>query len=116
MAVIDAVADSGGSVRVSDLSVATGMPLGTLHRLLSALVSERLLTQDARNKTYRLGSRISELSHSAGEHLDVGKMVDASISQLNRETGESVAVALIEGDQVVYRAKRDGKGLLRISV
>lgn len=103
-------------MRVSDLSLATGMPLGTLHRLLSALVSERLLKQDARTKTYLLGSRIAELSNSAGEHLDVGKMVDANIAQLNRETGESVAVALVEGDQVVYRAKRDGNGLLRISV
>ncbi len=116
MAIIDAVAASGGSARVSDLSTATGMPLGTLHRLLSALVSERMLKQDARNKTYLLGSRISELSTSAGEHLDVGKMVDTTITELNRETGESVAVALVEGDQVVYRAKRDGNGLLRISV
>lgn len=116
MSVIDAVAGATEPARISDLVERTELPLGTLHRLLSALVSERLLNQDARTKTYRLGSRISELSSKAGESLDVAKLVEQDVAQLNALTGEAVAVALMEGDQLVNRAKRDGSGLLRTSV
>lgn len=116
VAVLDLVASAGAPVRISDLLEKTGMPLGTLHRLLSALVAERLLKQDPRTKAYALGSRIVDLAHSAGDSADIPRLVGPAIDQLAARTGESVAVALVEGDQIVYRAKRDGSGVLRISV
>lgn len=116
MSVVDTVASTSGAARISDLVEATGLPLGTLHRLLSALVQERLLKQDPRSKTYTIGSRLSDLTVSARDHVDVARLVSPTLAKLSAETGECVAVAMMESDQVIYRVKLDAGGLLRVAV
>lgn len=56
--IVDAVAAEARGLRFTELLDQTQLPKGTLHRLLQALVDERLLHFDTRDQVYRLAPRL----------------------------------------------------------
>lgn len=81
IAVLNLVADAPRPARFSDLLAASGLPKGTLHRLLAALIEQRLVRLQARDQTYRLGPRLFELAHRVWADFDLR---DASAGELQR--------------------------------
>jgi DNA-binding IclR family transcriptional regulator/sugar lactone lactonase YvrE len=117
MLVLEAVVAAGGDgVRVTELAPRVGLPVGTVHRLVVALVHWRLLRQDAQSKTYGLGPRLSELAEAALADVDLRTVARPGVVRLADLTGETAIAVVFEGDRLVCIAKEDGRGPLRTSM
>lgn len=99
---LEKLADAGGSQRLAELEVATGLPLPTVHRLLQSLMHNGYVRQEA-SRRYTLGPRLIRLGESAGRAL--GAWARPHLAGLVAEIGETANMAVLEGDAVVYVAQ-----------
>lgn len=113
MAVLTAVADAAEPPRFSDVLATTRLPQATLHRLLSALVEERLLQLHPRQKVYTLGVRLLQLGYRVWEALDVRQAGEIEIAKLRDHSNETVHMAVLDGTEIVYIDKVESKHSIR---
>lgn len=99
---------------VSELASRLGLGKSTVHRLLSTLSLEGLIERDAATGRYRLGLKLYELGSIVGDHLDLHEVVTGPIDDLRNRTGETVHVAILDGPEVVYIARRESPHTLRL--
>ncbi|MGA5504740.1 IclR family transcriptional regulator [Streptomyces umbrinus] len=108
---LERMADAGGEVGLSELSVSSGLPLPTIHRLMRTLVACGYVRQQA-NRRYALGPRLIRLGESASRLL--GTWARPYLARLVEETGETANMALLDGDEVVYVAQVPSKHSMRM--
>ena len=92
---LDIVASAPKGLRFTELLDQTGMPKGTLHRLLQALVDERLLAFDGRDQTYRLAARLFQWAHKVWDDFDLRGAAEPELERLRDLTGEAIRLGVI---------------------
>lgn len=100
--VLDAVGDAPKPLRFSELVIITGLPKGTLHRILGALIEYRLVRLEESDQTYRLGTRLFELAHRVWDSFDIRGAAEPELIRLANATEETTRLAIREGCEVVY--------------
>lgn len=98
---LESLARAPRPLGVSELAAESGLSLGTIHRLLQTLVGLGYVRQDA-TRTYALGVGLVRLGDRATAGL--ATWARPLMEDLARELGESVNLATVEGDRVVYVA------------
>jgi IclR family acetate operon transcriptional repressor len=101
-ALLEQLADAGGSASISELAHRTDLPLPTIHRLVRSLVAGGYVRQ-LPSRRYALGPGLVRLGASAGRML--GDSATPHLQQLVAEIGESANMAVLDGDAVVYVAQ-----------
>ncbi|RBY76822.1 IclR family transcriptional regulator [Geodermatophilus sp. TF02-6] len=97
--VLEILAGAGGQMPLSEIAVASGVPLPTVYRLARTLV-DRGYMQQLPNRRYALGSRLIPLGEVAGAML--GTRARPVLQGLVAELGESANLAALDGDRAVY--------------
>src|SRR5690606_15674982 len=97
-----------------EIAEATGLAFSTAHRLASALVQERYLHFEPR-QGYRLGSKLMELGFAAYRESDLTRLARASLEQLAARTDDTVHLAVLDDEQVVYLDKIGGRRSIEVS-
>lgn len=94
--VLDALV--AGPLSLNELVTATGLPRATAHRLAVALAVHDLAgrTPDGR---FRLGRRLATLGRAAAAAYPLAQLARPALEQLRAETGESVQLYVLAGDQ-----------------
>ena len=77
-------------------------PRGTLYRIVTALISEGLVSENVANATYVLGHRLIHLASKSWETSDIRSAAHAFIEALRNATGETVHLAVPSGNGMVY--------------
>ncbi len=98
-AILETMADAGGVISLSQLAADAGLPLPTIHRLVRTLVDLGYVRQEA-SRQYSLGPRLIRLGETTSRML--GRWARPHMERLAHELGESVNLAMLDGDQVVY--------------
>ncbi|WP_018155046.1 IclR family transcriptional regulator [Demetria terragena] len=101
----------GGPMGVSELVRATGLPLGTVHRILATLTERDYVRQDPERK-YAVGAAALGLS-DAGEQ-SLAALGRPYLARLTALTGESSNLAILQGHEMVYIAQSPSPHSLRI--
>ena len=114
IAVLNTVGEAQKAMRFSEIVKATGIPKGTVHRLLSALVEHRLLRYDAESQTYKLGLRLFELANMVWEDFDLRSAADPEMVRLRDLTGETIRLVILDGTEVVYIDQKGSKEELSV--
>jgi sugar lactone lactonase YvrE/DNA-binding IclR family transcriptional regulator len=96
--------------RFRDLQAATGLPKGTLARMLNTLVLFRLVRHEESDMTYRLGHRLFELAHHVWESFDMRGAAAPILDRLAEETRETAALVAIDNDEALYIDQRSRGG------
>ena len=98
--------------RVSELAVASGVPIPTCSRLLEALTEARLIRR--RNGLYELGPHCLALAESFREvfHLDHDARVH--LEKLAASTGETAHIGVLDDAACVYVDKVDSAQSVRM--
>ncbi|GAA3426929.1 allantoin degradation transcriptional regulator AllR [Streptosporangium nondiastaticum] len=109
--VLEALAERGGEATLSEIAAGTGLPYGTIHRLLRALVDRGYVRQDE-GRRYALGGALLRLSGVA-ERM-VGTWAQPYLAKLVELSGETANLAVLEGDFVVYVAQVPSPRRLRM--
>lgn len=106
LAVIQAVA--GGARDLKAIAATLGTTRSTTHRLASALVDERYLRL-LPNNGYGLGPRLIELGFQARDEFPLAQLAAPVLDALGAATGDTVHLAVRDGDQVLYLHKNPGR-------
>lgn len=101
-AILEAMADAGGAIGLSQLAAQAGLPLATIHRLVRTLVDLGYVRQEP-SRQYSLGPRLMRLVDRSTQRL--GSIAKPHMQRVVDALGESVNLAILDGDQVVYVAQ-----------
>jgi len=96
---LETMADAGGVISLSQLAADARLPLPTIHRLVRTLVDLGYVRQEA-SRQYSLGPRLIRLGETTSRM--VGRWARPHMERLAHDLGESVNLAMLDGDQVVY--------------
>jgi IclR family transcriptional regulator, KDG regulon repressor len=99
---------------VSALARELSMSTSVVHRILSTMVTERVLEQDTETGRYRLGLSIFDLAGAVPMRFDLHEAVLKPMADLRSGTGETVHVAVLDRREVVYLERLDGPNTTRM--
>ncbi|MEO6998130.1 MAG: IclR family transcriptional regulator [Terracoccus sp.] len=101
-AILETIADAGGVITLSQLANDTGLPLPTIHRLVRTLVDLGYVRQEP-SRQYSLGPRLIRLGETTSRRL--ATWARPHLTGVVGALGESVNLAMLDGDQIVYIAQ-----------
>lgn len=101
-AILEALADADGITTLSDIAQRVELPLATTHRLVRSLVSLGYVRQEP-NRQYSLGPRLMRLGVESGRRI--GVWATPRLAEAVAELGESVNLAVLDEDEIVYVAQ-----------
>lgn len=101
--------------RVSDIAPAVGMPLPTVYRVVMTLTAEGYLDH-LPNGDYRPGVRVLTLGTAALRSLDLVELATPRLQQLATATGETVNLAVLTVDQVLYLVRLRNSDLVTANI
>jgi len=111
LALLEVMAMSDGrAMGVSDLALVTDMPKSTAHRLLKAMEQRGFIGRTG--SKYRVGSRCLQLS-SVARTSEYGVLLEhaaPALEWLFERTGQTVHLAVLDGDDALYLEKINGRG------
>jgi DNA-binding IclR family transcriptional regulator len=88
-------------LRLSDLAEASTLDRATTHRLLSSLVANELVDQDAVTRRYTLGMDFFTLAAAASNRYDVAEVARESLEALSAQTGDTTTLCMRSGLNLV---------------
>src|SRR5438067_13884112 len=88
-------------MRVTDLARRLEVHKSTVFRLLSTLQEHGLFEQTPTTEKYRLGYGLVRLAGAVVAELDLARASRSVLQELAARTGETVNLAILQGDQVV---------------
>ncbi|GAA3752834.1 IclR family transcriptional regulator [Micromonospora maritima] len=98
----------------ADLAQALGIPKSSLHGLLRTLHARGWVEADAGGTRFRLGVRALRVGAAYLDGDDSVALLAGVLDELSRRFGEAVHLGRLDGDQIVYLAKRESVHRLRL--
>jgi DNA-binding IclR family transcriptional regulator len=115
MHVLQLVADSDEPLNVGALVKASGYPRPTVHRIVAALMAERLLVGKERGAVLALGPRLIQLASRSWGRSDLRLAAVDELKRLRDITGETVHLAVPNGNTMVYIEKLESPSAVRMA-
>ncbi|MFX0539828.1 IclR family transcriptional regulator [Ornithinimicrobium sp. Y1847] len=100
--ILETIADAGGVISLSQLADRADLPLATIHRLVRSLVDMGYVRQE-QSRQYSLGPRLMRLAAESTKRI--GVWAKPLLAEAVEELGESVNLAILEADEIVYVAQ-----------
>ena len=99
----------------AELSDRLGLTLPTTKRILKALESEKILIQSKKTGSYELGLRVFELGMVASSRMPLLDQTQEILVRLREETNETVHLATVDGDDILYIKKIESPDVFGIT-
>jgi DNA-binding IclR family transcriptional regulator len=112
--ILEALAEAGRPVTLSDLSHRVGLHVSTVHRLLATLIERNYARQDANSGRYCIGPRLLELSSDLPDQYDVRGEAHPILEKLSAQVGETANLSVRSGDNLVYIDQVQSERLVRM--
>jgi IclR family acetate operon transcriptional repressor len=113
LALVDALAGSAGSLQLTELAQRTRLNVSTGHHLLATLVKWGYVARTP-GRRYALGARGLHLAQAFLKQVDLPRRAQPYVDQINDDTGETVHLAVLQGDAVVTLLKRESRHAVRV--
>ena len=114
VSLLEAIAEAGGECTLTQLSHRTQLNISTCHHLLSTLVARGYVAKVPVRRSYALGARILYLSNACLRQVDLPARAVPFIEKINERTGETVHLAVLQGDAMMKIAKRESRHPVRV--
>ncbi|MDP3527119.1 MAG: IclR family transcriptional regulator, partial [Hoeflea sp.] len=111
--VLDIVASAEEPMRFTEILDRCDQPRGTLHRQLSNLVEEGLLTLN-RDHSYSLGLRLLKFAAKAWAGNKFRTIAEPHLRTLHEQTGETVHLSVLRGTEMIYLDKVESRQAVRM--
>ncbi|MEJ8857750.1 IclR family transcriptional regulator [Variovorax robiniae] len=115
MRVLQLVADAEEPMNVAALMRASGYPRPTVHRIVQALIAERLLVESQGAATLALGPRLIQLASRSWGRSELRLAAVDELKRLRDLTGETVHLAVPNGASMVYIEKLESPSAVRMA-
>ena len=114
LAIILEIARSTPPVRLTDISKATGIPKGTVHRLMRGLEHSDFVVRDSRRNGYGLGPRATSLGLALISHVARPTDRREILARLVDKIGETCNLTTLAGHEVIYIERVETRWPLRL--
>lgn len=113
--VLEVIAEAGGPLALTAVVAATGRPKGTVHRMLSTLVSTGFVVQERDSSHYELTLKLWRLGAAAIARLDIVKVAKPWLERLVAEIDETVHLSVLDASgSIVYISKVESPRSIRV--
>lgn len=109
--IIELFVDRGARWNAAEVVDATGLPRTTVHELLTTLTHRGYLVREPSGH-YQLGARTVQLGNAYAARFDLLGAATEAARGIAHATGETCSVAILEGSEVFYLAKVDGREVM----
>ncbi len=99
---------------IGALSRQLGLAKSTVHRLASTLLDAGMLDQNKENGKYRLGLTVFELGSRARRNMNIYNEAKIYLMELREQTGESVNLAIMRDESLIYLNSLESPSAIRI--
>lgn len=100
---------------ISEMAKRLTLAKSTVHRLALTLIHAGLLEQNSENGKYRLGLTMFELGSLVRRQMDISNQAKPFLKMLMEKTGETVHLAILDHQSVVYINKIESRQAIRMS-
>lgn len=111
---LELIAEMGGQATLSQLASRAGLNVSTSHHLLATLVARGYVARAGARGAYYLGSKILQLSTARVRQVGLVDMAAPYLRRLNEETGETVHLATLQGEDLVTLIKLEARDGVRL--
>jgi IclR family acetate operon transcriptional repressor len=108
--ILESLAASSDGHNVKDLSRAIGCGKGTISKMLGTLERRHYVRRDAASGRFVLTWRLLALAFGHADQAGMPRVFLPLLQELADETDELVQLAVVDGDQVLFVAKAEGRG------
>jgi IclR family KDG regulon transcriptional repressor len=106
---------AGGELGVTELANRTGLVPSTAHRLLHTLAKRGYVSQSSESGRYLLGYKVVEVASGLERRLERLRVVARPhLERIQRATGETVNLVVLDADRVVYVDQVEGSRNVRM--
>src|SRR5918999_820637 len=106
---------AGGELGVTELANRTGLVPSTAHRLLHTLAKRGYVSQSSESGRYLLGYKVVEVASGLERRLERLRVVaHPHLKRIQRATGETVNLVVLDADRVVYVDQVEGSRSVRM--
>ena len=106
---------AGGELGVTELAHRTGLVPSTAHRLLHTLTKRGYVTQSPETGRYLLGYKVVEVASGLERRLERLRVAARPhLEVIQRATGETVNLVVLDADRVVYVDQVEGSRNVRM--
>ena len=113
LTLLEALAQSTGGTALTDLAARSGLNISTCHHLLATLVKWGYVAK-VTGRRYALGARGLHLGQAFLKQVDLPRRAQPFIERISEETGETVHLAVLQGDAIITLLKREGRHAVRV--
>ena len=110
--VIRAFGREHSALTLSEVAAIAGMPAATARRCLLTLEELGYVTRNARQ--FLLRPKVLELGAAYLESMDIEHLTKTHLEELARQTGDSAALTVLDGNDIVYVARTSVRTLVRL--
>jgi len=114
--ILEALAGSGGPVRLADLSRQLDMPRARIHRHLKTLRELGFVSQERNGERYWLGSRLFHLGQAAREQFEITRIAERPMHSLRDTFGQTIVLSTPINGEALIVAVTESENVVRISV
>ncbi len=107
--------DQTKGISLKDLAEQASLPKPTAFRILDTLLSLGYADQDATTQQFMLGSRFLTFVKSSGNGADIIALAKPYMESLSKTYGETINLARLTGDQIIYVRILESNHSFRIS-
>lgn len=97
---------------LSEIAARAGLPAATARRCLNTFQELGYVTRHGRN--FLLRPKVLEIGAAYLESMDIETLTHTHLEEMARETGDSAAMSVLDGTQIVYVARASIRTLLRL--
>jgi IclR family acetate operon transcriptional repressor len=114
LTLLEAIAEAGGETTLTKLAVRTSLNISTCHHLLSTLVKWGYVAKVPGRRSYALGARIFYLGNACLRQVDLPQRARPLLERINKTTGETVHLAILQRDDIVTVMKLEARHAVRV--
>jgi len=114
MLLLKCFTDEHYELGIAALAQRLGLAKSTVHRLASTLLDAGMLDQNRENGKYRLGLLVFELGSLARRKMDIYNEAKIFLRDLRARTGESVNLAILRDESLIYLNSLESPSAIRI--
>jgi len=111
---LELFADNPDGLTLADVCDRTGWPKSSSLALLRTLHLRDFLHTSPYDTRYRLGPRVASLGHAYLDNISLAREGTDVVREVSRACDETVHLAVLRGTDVLYVAKQEGGGHMRM--
>ena len=102
--VLDTLSAASGGLTLTEIMQATGLPRGTVHRLIGALLEVSYIERLEGRKVYILAPRLLRMLHLGTAKEVIANLVKPELNRLVERFGETAFIAKMAGHEAISEA------------